>query len=47
MEHELQQPLLNVSVATDAHRGMLGIATDLPVTTSPFSNLKNASSHNK
>ena len=24
---ELQQPLLNVSVATYAHRGMLGIAT--------------------
>jgi glucose/arabinose dehydrogenase len=44
---ELQQPLLNVSVATYAHRGMLGIAADpLVPTTSSFSNLQNASSNN-
>ena len=40
---KLQQPLLNVSVATSAHRGMLGIATDpLVSATSSFSNLKNS-----
>ncbi len=39
--NELQQPLLNVSVATDAHRGMLGIAVAPSLTTDHLSN------HNK
>src|SRR3954466_13431072 len=29
---KMQQPLINVSVSTSAHRGMLGIATDNPTT---------------
>ncbi len=42
---KLQQPLLNVSVATSAHRGMLGIAADpLVSAASSFSNLKNSNS---
>jgi len=44
---KMQQPLLNVSVATSGHRGMLGIATNpSPLDASPFSNPKNASGQN-
>lgn len=44
---ELQQPLLNVSVATYAHRGMLGVAASPPssLTTSYLSNHTNPISH--
>jgi glucose/arabinose dehydrogenase len=40
---ELQQPLLNVSVATDAHRGMLGIAVAHSLTADHLSNHKDPS----
>jgi aldose sugar dehydrogenase len=39
---ELQQPLLNASVATYAHRGMLGIAVSPSVDTADLSNHKNS-----
>ncbi len=42
---ELQQPLLNVSVATYAHRGMLGIAVSHSFQTDNLLNYKNTNSH--